>query len=82
VSGLALTSIPALPTPEERKQIRKAAGVTQSDLARALDVNFAAVSHWENGRATPRGRNLRVYLEALDQMRGMGEGAGNAPASR
>ena len=82
VTELSLTATPPLPPVEERRAIRKAAGVTQAGLAHALDVNFAAVSHWENGRTTPRGRNRRAYAAALDQMRGMAAGsAGSAPAS-
>ena len=35
------------------RNLRKAAGMTQKDLAEKLNVSFQAVSKWENGDALP-----------------------------
>ncbi len=35
------------------KYLRKAAGMTQKDLAEKLNISFQAVSKWENGDALP-----------------------------
>ena len=35
------------------RQLRRAKGVTQEDLAGALNVTYQAVSKWENGTAQP-----------------------------
>ncbi|MYV54782.1 helix-turn-helix transcriptional regulator, partial [Streptomyces sp. SID3212] len=43
-----------LPEPEERKRLRKAAGLSQEQVARALDVRREAVTAWEAGRTEPR----------------------------
>jgi phage repressor protein C with HTH and peptisase S24 domain len=40
------------------KAARKAAGLTQADVAKALGVTFGAVSQWETGATSPKGRNL------------------------
>ena len=35
------------------QQLRKAAGMTQKELAEKLNVSFQAVSKWENGDSLP-----------------------------
>ena len=35
------------------RQLRRAKGVTQEDLAGALNLTYQAVSKWENGTAQP-----------------------------
>lgn len=43
------------------KEIRKAAGMTQTDVGKALDVNQSAVTHWEVADTRPV-RKHRVKL--------------------
>jgi transcriptional regulator with XRE-family HTH domain len=47
------------------RQLRRK-GMTQSDLANALDVTRAAVSAWITGRATPRIDKIQAIEEILD----------------
>lgn len=54
-----------LPPPEMRRLLRKAAGASQQDVARVLDVTRQSISLWEHGTRTPRGANLDAYLEVL-----------------
>jgi DNA-binding transcriptional regulator YiaG len=39
--------------PSQMRRMRKRLGMTQSELARALAVNRAAVCQWESGARTP-----------------------------
>lgn len=58
-----------LPPPEVRRQLRLAAGITQSELAEVLDVSRPEVSRWESGQRSPRhGNNLERYLAVLDRL--------------
>lgn len=55
-----------LPGPTERQEIRRGAGLSQSELARIVGVSTAAIGHWETGRRSiPRGPLLERYVEAL-----------------
>ena len=47
-------------------ELRKAAGMNQSDLAKAMDVTRQAVSKWENGQSSPDAANLIRLAELLD----------------
>ena len=40
-------------------EVREAAGLTQGELARALDVAPATVSRWEAGQRLPSGQAIR-----------------------
>lgn len=46
------------------KERRTAAGLTQADVAKALDVDQSAVSYWETGASKPC-RKYRVKLAEL-----------------
>ncbi|MEU3168967.1 helix-turn-helix transcriptional regulator [Streptosporangium sp. NPDC006930] len=59
----------ALPAPSVRRALRQAAGLRISDIADAVGATSQAVSNWELGRRTPRGRYLTAYTEALDALR-------------
>ncbi|WP_327069242.1 helix-turn-helix transcriptional regulator [Kitasatospora sp. NBC_01302] len=54
-----------LPSPGERRRLRKESGLSQQDIAEVVGVNRAAVSQWERGVRTPRGPLLDRYVEAL-----------------
>ena len=51
---------------ERIMELRKAAGVSQLDLAKALEVSRQAVSKWENDLAYPDVANLIRLAELLD----------------
>jgi transcriptional regulator with XRE-family HTH domain len=47
-------------------ELRKARGLSQDDLATALDVTRTIVSAWENDRRRPRADHLEALARALD----------------
>lgn len=58
-----------LPQPAQCRALRVAAGLSQQDMAEAVGVTRAAVSHWENGARRPRGQVLARYTEAIGALR-------------
>lgn len=48
--------------------IRERAGVSQEAVARAVGVERPAISRWEAGLCTPRGKDLERYLAVLEQL--------------
>lgn len=59
-----------LPPPAARRQLREQAGLSQLDVARALDVTREAVALWEAGARTPRPETAITYLALLDRLAG------------
>jgi HTH-type transcriptional regulator/antitoxin MqsA len=57
-----------LPSPKNARQLRKAVGLSQADLADAIGVNRVTVSRWEAGERRPRGRRAAAYAAALRTM--------------
>lgn len=54
------------PFPERLRQLRKAAGLSQKQLAHFIGVSTTAVSSWETGsRECPAGNNLVKLAEAI-----------------
>jgi len=53
-------------------QIRKGASLTQEEFATKLKVSLNAVQKWEQGRATPRPKNLRSLLKLSERTSGIG----------
>ena len=51
------------------KEMRLRSGLRQEDVARKLNVDQTAVSHWENGRTRP----CRKYRKKLAKLYGVGE---------
>ncbi len=47
------------------RQRRKALGLTQTDLARKLNVSVGIVSYWEREIKAPKPSNIRRLLEVL-----------------
>ena len=47
-------------------KLRKAAGITQSELADRLNVSFQAVSNWERGQSCPDIANLMELASLFD----------------
>jgi len=56
-----------LPTPEERRRIRLAAGASLRDVAREVGVSATAVIRWERG-ASP-GDKAATYARLLEELR-------------
>ncbi|KUO07305.1 telomere-associated protein Tap [Streptomyces sp. DSM 15324] len=56
----------ALPAPAERKRLREAAGLSQDQVAKALDVRRETVTGWEAGRTDPRPPARAAYIRLLD----------------
>ncbi|MBI0382031.1 helix-turn-helix transcriptional regulator, partial [Streptomyces albiflaviniger] len=54
-----------LPAPAERKRLREAAGLSQAEVARALDIRREAVGNWESGRTEPRQPKRAAYALSL-----------------
>lgn len=46
-------------------RLRRAAGVSQSELAAAVGVTPSAISRWESGRRYPRAEAAAAYARAL-----------------
>ena len=57
-----------LPDPEERRFLRKRAGLTQQQVADALGVSRVSVTLWESGRRSPGKHHWSDYLALLDRL--------------
>ncbi|MFJ8846383.1 telomere-associated protein Tap [Streptomyces cyaneofuscatus] len=55
-----------LPVPAERKRLREAAGLSQAQIAAALDARREAVGNWETGRTEPRPPKRAAYARLLE----------------
>ncbi|MFJ4877323.1 telomere-associated protein Tap [Streptomyces sp. NPDC088745] len=55
-----------LPEPAERKRLREAAGLSQAQIATALDARREAVGNWETGRTEPRPPKRAAYARLLE----------------
>jgi DNA-binding transcriptional regulator YiaG len=50
------------PSPEQIRNIRKEAGLSQAQLAKELGISVNSVSNWETGSTSPRANNLEKLL--------------------
>ncbi|MFB8242872.1 helix-turn-helix domain-containing protein [Kitasatospora purpeofusca] len=57
---------PQLPAPAERARLRESAGVTQAQLAKALQSTTQTVKNYENGRSHPKPPRLEAYARLLE----------------
>ncbi|MDX3483219.1 helix-turn-helix transcriptional regulator, partial [Streptomyces scabiei] len=55
-----------LPPPVERKRLREAAGLSQAQIATALDARREAVGNWETGKTEPRPPKRAAYARLLE----------------
>jgi DNA-binding transcriptional regulator YiaG len=58
-------ALAALPSPQGRRALRLAAGVSIAEVAAVVGVSRQAVNAWERGTAKPVGDHLHAYLELL-----------------
>lgn len=58
-----------LPSPDERRAIREAAGVSQAAIGLILGVRPSTVTRYETGSRSPRGEMAVAYLRVLDRLR-------------
>ena len=49
------------------KLVREKLGMSQEDLARALNISFASINRWENGKNRPNKLALSVFLDFCEQ---------------
>ena len=47
------------------RELRRAAGLTQRDLAAQMGVSAMSVSHWESARNEPSARQLRALARVF-----------------
>ena len=67
--------IPDLPTPTERRRLRKHFGVTQTELARSIGVSRQMIVGYEReGGNEPTGDTRVKYAELLEYWRIRAEG--------
>lgn len=64
--AIALRRVKRLVNNDRLRDLREAAGLSQSDVARFMGVAPSNVSRWEAGLARPRGRHAVALLELLD----------------
>ncbi len=57
-----------LPPPAERKRLRTAAGLTQTQIANALEIRREAVGNWEAGKTEPRSPQRAAYARLLENL--------------
>lgn len=63
-----IESMPELPPSHECEAIRKAAGLTVTQLGAAVGVSAASIRQWEAGMREPRGLGRIAYAQALVQL--------------
>lgn len=59
------------------RSARIAAGLSQSDVARLVDVKATAIYGWESGTRRPRGRGGVRYAQLLDRLGALSDDAGS-----
>ncbi|MGW2425891.1 telomere-associated protein Tap [Streptomyces sp. NPDC001709] len=57
-----------LPSPAERRRLREAAGLTQTQIAATLGTRRETVANWELGKTEPRPPQRAAYSRLLDKL--------------
>ncbi|MFB6865110.1 helix-turn-helix transcriptional regulator [Streptomyces virginiae] len=57
-----------LPPPHVRQQLRRAAGLTQLEVAEAVGVQRLAIARWELGQVQPRRPHRAIYIHLLKRL--------------
>jgi transcriptional regulator with XRE-family HTH domain len=60
----------SLPAPGIRRLLREGAGLSQDDIARILGVSRVAVTRYESGKRSPRGKVSEDYARLLQELAG------------
>jgi DNA-binding transcriptional regulator YiaG len=47
--------------PDTVKQVRQTLGISQEELAHALNVSYVTINRWENGRSEPNKMAKTVF---------------------
>jgi DNA-binding transcriptional regulator YiaG len=55
------------------KEIRKALGISQMNLARKVGVSLLTIQLWENGVSNPNKENEKKLKKVLDELKNKGE---------
>jgi DNA-binding XRE family transcriptional regulator len=63
-----IVPVAVLPAPEQRRQIREAAGISRRALARVLGVHHHSLMAWESSAWEPRQKHDVPYRRALAAM--------------
>lgn len=45
------------------KTARVSLGISQEELAKRLNVSFATINRWENGKTTPNNLTQKVFID-------------------
>jgi len=53
--------------PEAVKTARETLKMSQEDLARALNISFATINRWENGRTHPNKLTKTVFFDFCER---------------
>ena len=53
--------------PSVVKYVREKKGMSQEDLARAINVSFASINRWENGKNRPNKLALSIFASYCKQ---------------
>ncbi|MDR1604140.1 MAG: helix-turn-helix domain-containing protein [Gracilibacteraceae bacterium] len=49
--------------PEFMKRVRKELDLSQTDLAKALNVNFTTINRWENSHVVPSNLAMKSFID-------------------
>lgn len=49
------------------KMVREKMNMSQEDLAHALNVSFATINRWENGKTHPNKLTMQVFISFCEQ---------------
>ncbi|MFB7552577.1 telomere-associated protein Tap [Streptomyces sp. NPDC056154] len=55
-----------LPSPDERKRLREAAGLSQEQIAKAMKSRRETIGNWESGETEPRPPKRAAYARLLE----------------
>ncbi len=68
MNALAIIDARELAESGRAAELRRAAGLSQADVADTCGVTEAAVSRWESGKRSPRGARARAYAQLLNEL--------------